>query len=83
MNALQRLRAAGYTRQEIAKALGVSKGAVGHWENGIRFPGRDAHGGIVKLAEAKGIRLLAEDFHEAQRPKRKPARRRRSTGARR
>ncbi len=63
MNAVQRLRAAGYTRNEIARALGVTRHAVGFWERGLRFPSREAHGGLIRLAEAKGLRLLAEDFH--------------------
>lgn len=65
MNAVQRLRAAGYTRRQIAESVGVTRHAVGFWERGLRFPSRENHGGLIRLADAKGLRLLAEDFHAA------------------
>ncbi|MDE6833420.1 MAG: helix-turn-helix domain-containing protein [Ruminococcus sp.] len=38
----------GLTQQEVASQLGVTKGTVGNYEQGIRCPSNDA---LVKLAD--------------------------------
>jgi transcriptional regulator with XRE-family HTH domain len=38
----------GISQQELAQALGVTQGAVSHWENGVRKPDIDD---IVKIAQ--------------------------------
>lgn len=49
MTAIRRLREErGFSQQELAQALGVTQGAVSHWENGLRKPDIDD---IVKIAK--------------------------------
>lgn len=49
MTAIRRLREErGFSQQELAQALGVTQGAVSHWENGVRKPDIDD---IVKIAQ--------------------------------
>ena len=49
MTAIRRLREErGFSQQELAQALGVTQGAVSHWENGLRKPDIDD---IVKIAQ--------------------------------
>jgi transcriptional regulator with XRE-family HTH domain len=38
----------GISQHELAQALGVTQGAVSHWENGVRKPDIDD---IVKIAQ--------------------------------
>lgn len=49
MTEIRRLREErGFSQQELAQALGVTQGAVSHWENGVRKPDIDD---IVKIAQ--------------------------------
>lgn len=49
MTEIRRLREErGISQQELAQALGVTQGAVSHWENGVRKPDIDD---IVKIAQ--------------------------------
>lgn len=48
MTAIRRLREErGLSQQELATAIGVTQGAVSHWENGLRKPAIDD---MVKMA---------------------------------
>lgn len=62
LNAIQRLRKSGLSRADIRTATGATRQAVGLWESGRRVPGRDYMAALVKLAESRGITLLAADF---------------------
>lgn len=62
MKAIERLTQAGLSRSEIAKAIGVTRHAVGFWARGERSPGHDNREKLMKLAEQRGILLLASDF---------------------
>jgi transcriptional regulator with XRE-family HTH domain len=62
MKAIQRLQQAGMTRAEIAKALGVTRHAVGFWARGERSPGHNNREKLMFLADSRGILLLASDF---------------------
>ena len=49
MTEIRRLREErGISQQELAQPLGVTQGAVSHWENGVRKPDIDD---IVKIAQ--------------------------------
>lgn len=61
-NAIKRLKKAGLTRSDIAKACGVSRHAVGFWETGRSIPNGRSMASLVALAHEKGIVLLASDF---------------------
>lgn len=62
MKAIQKLRAAGFSRPQIAAALGVTRHAVRYWEVGVRAPNHDNREKLMALAESKGILLLGSDF---------------------
>ena len=54
MNAIRRLREAqGFSQLEFAMALGVTPGAVSHWENGRRKPDIDDLVRIAQLLNCK------------------------------
>lgn len=50
------------TRAEIARALNVTRHAVGFWERGARSPDHDNRQKLIALAESRGVLLLASDF---------------------
>jgi transcriptional regulator with XRE-family HTH domain len=55
VTAIRRLREErGFSQQELAQALGVTQGAVSHWENGVRKPDIDD---IVKIAQLFNCKL--------------------------
>lgn len=55
MTAIRKLREAkGFSQLEFAMALGVTQGAVSHWENGRRKPDIDD---LVRIAELLGCKL--------------------------
>ncbi|MEG3193510.1 helix-turn-helix transcriptional regulator, partial [Lysobacter sp. D1-1-M9] len=58
----KRLKKAGLTRSDISKACGVSRHAVGFWETGRSVPNGKSMAALVRLANEKGIVLLAADF---------------------
>jgi DNA-binding transcriptional regulator YiaG len=62
MKAIEKLRAAGFTRSQIAAALGVSRHAVRYWETGERSPNHDNREKLMTMAESRGILLLGSDF---------------------
>jgi transcriptional regulator with XRE-family HTH domain len=62
MEAMQRLKRAGYTRNEIASALNVSEQVVGMWERGQRFPSKENFAALVRMGDERGLNLLANDF---------------------
>jgi len=62
MKAIQKLRAAGFTRAQIASHIGITRHAVRYWESGERAPNHDNRDKIMTLAESKGILLLGSDF---------------------
>lgn len=62
MIAIQRLLDIGLTRKQIALTVGLSEQAVGMYVRGERFPNERSYRGLVELAEARGIVLIARDF---------------------
>lgn len=64
MRALTRLYLSGMTREGIASAIDQSTHSVRLYERGHRFPTRRSFTAIVKLAEERGLLLLARDFIE-------------------
>lgn len=46
--------AKGLTQEQLAKAVGVTQGAVAQWENGLTHP---AFAVLRKLAEALGVTI--------------------------
>lgn len=61
MNAIERLEQSGFTVPQIARELGVTRQAVGMWKRGT-VPRGENFTALVRLAETRGLRLLAEDF---------------------
>lgn len=62
MEAIRRLREAnGYSQLEFAMALGVTQGAVSHWETGRRKPDIDDLVRIAQLFHCKLDDLIKED----------------------
>lgn len=54
MTAIRRLREAqGFSQMEFATALGVTPGAVSHWENGRRKPNINDLVRIAQLLKCK------------------------------
>lgn len=62
MNAISLLKRAGLSRADIAEGVGVTSHMVGMYERFQRFPGGEKFAAIVRLADSKGIALLAADF---------------------
>ncbi|MFD0738278.1 hypothetical protein ACFQZQ_03105 [Lysobacter koreensis] len=62
MKALTLLYSVGLTRESVASAVDQTTHSVRLYERGERFPKRQPYTAIVKLAEAKGITLMARDF---------------------
>lgn len=55
MTAMRKIREArGFSQLEFAMALGVTPGAVSHWENGRRKPGIDD---LARIAELLGCKI--------------------------
>lgn len=62
MEAIRRLREAnGYSQLEFAMALGVTQGAVSHWETGRRKPDIDDLVRIAQLFHCTIDDLIKED----------------------
>ncbi len=57
-------RREGLTQLNLARALGVTVAAIGHWEKGLREP-KGASLRLIQLALRHGItRLLSEGDHD-------------------
>jgi hypothetical protein len=62
MKAISLLIASGLTRKQIALTIGVTSHWVRLLEIDERFPGWKTYRGLVEMAEARGIQLMARDF---------------------
>lgn len=62
MKALSLLYANGLTREGVSSVVGKSTHALRLYERGERFPPKEPYVAIVRLAESRGITLLARDF---------------------
>ena len=61
MSAIKRIREQkGISQKDFAEALGVTPGAVSHWEQGRRKPGIDDLIAIAKLLECKVDDLISD-----------------------
>lgn len=64
-NAIQRLKAAGLSRAEIAVECGVTRAAVAHWASGRSIPKAAQLAALIRVAAGRGVVLLASDFGQA------------------
>lgn len=64
MRALTLLYRAGMTRASVARAIDQTTHSIRLYERGERFPARKPFTSMVKLAESRGMTLLARDFIE-------------------
>jgi transcriptional regulator with XRE-family HTH domain len=62
MRAINKLKKSGLSRGDIARAIGVTRQAVGFWDRGLRSPEPDSRDKLIELALSRGILLLASDF---------------------
>lgn len=63
MNNLKKLRKqAGISQSTLASALGVSQGAVAHYEKGIRRLNVDSAKKIIETLNSQGIDCAFEDI---------------------
>lgn len=62
MRALTLLYRAGLTRVKVANALDQTTHSIRLYERGERFPAKAPYTNLVKLAESRGMTLLARDF---------------------
>ncbi|MGH8171817.1 MAG: helix-turn-helix transcriptional regulator [Rhodanobacteraceae bacterium] len=74
MNAITRLKKAGLSRADIARACGVTRHAVGFWESGRSVPQGANYSRLCDLAYTHSVVLLATDFLPPRKPARKKAR---------
>ncbi len=54
---------AGLTQHDLAKALGFSKGVIGHWEAGRRHPSVETVCRIAELTFTQPAWLLIDEIH--------------------
>lgn len=45
----QRRQEVDLTQEEVAEKLGITRGAVGHYEQGVHFPGKEVQEAACKL----------------------------------
>jgi hypothetical protein len=64
MRALTLLYRAGLTRASVAAALDQTTHSIRFYERMERFPAKQPFAALVKLAEQRGMTLLARDFIE-------------------
>lgn len=57
----------GWTKRELAEALGVSRQAVGFYEAGDRRPETDIAYRLIDLAARDGISVSLEDIYPRER----------------
>lgn len=62
MKALTMLYRSGLTREGVATALDQTTHSVRLYERGMRFPSKQPYTSLVRLAESRGLTLLARDF---------------------
>jgi hypothetical protein len=62
MKALTLLYRAGLNRATVAAAIEQTPHSIRLYERGERFPAREPYLNLVKLAESRGMTLLARDF---------------------
>lgn len=62
MLAIKRLEATGLTPPRIADAIGVTSHALRLYKLMKRFPNKHSFVALVRLAESRGVVLLASDF---------------------
>lgn len=62
MRAIDRLQKSGLTTAQIAAAAHTSTQAIRHYVHMRRFPNKYVFTALVKLAESRGVLLLASDF---------------------
>jgi hypothetical protein len=62
MLAIQRIEATGLTSPRIAEAIHVTTHALRYYKTMQRFPNKHAYTALVRLAESRGVVLLASDF---------------------
>lgn len=65
-NVVKRLKKAGLSRPQIARAVGVTRQAVGKWEHGKGAPNGKNLVRLVALAQSRGVVLLASDLYTGQ-----------------
>ena len=64
--AKKRLRAINRTQDEMAEAIGVTRGAIGHWLSGRREPNVSDFAKIATYLETTTSQLLAEDIQQGE-----------------
>jgi transcriptional regulator with XRE-family HTH domain len=62
MRAITLLYRAGLTRATVASAIDQTPHSIRLYERGERFPAKEPFLNLVKLAESRGMTLLARDF---------------------
>lgn len=62
MRALTLLYRAGLDRSKVAAAIEQTTHSIRLYERGERFPAKEPFTNLVKLAESRGMTLLARDF---------------------
>lgn len=62
MRAIRRIEETGMTTAEIAAAVHTTTQAVRYYVRMRRFPNQHVYTALVRLAESRGVSLLARDF---------------------
>lgn len=62
MLAIKRIEATGMTSPRIAEAIHVTTHALRYYKTMKRFPNKHVYTSLVRLAESRGVVLLASDF---------------------
>lgn len=62
MQAMKKLKAAGFSLADIAREIGCERQTVGHWARDRNAPNANAIAVMIKLGETKGMTFLASDF---------------------
>jgi transcriptional regulator with XRE-family HTH domain len=62
MRAITLLYRAGLTRATLAEQIDQTTHSIRLYERGERFPAKAPFANLVKLAESRGMTLLARDF---------------------
>ena len=62
MQAMKKLEAAGFSRADIARALGVQRQAVGHWARNRNSPSGALTAALIELGKQRGVSFMSQDF---------------------